>query len=302
MRSIYTRNEAEELQAAYQYIFPELTPGIREYWDLDRKRAWCSLPSDFHRARFDDYEKVTHRVLEIERTITDEVQKGQALHQVTLDLGVGLSIGPGPWSDISLHETFARNVRKNRATVLVMSDCYPIVPKRSKKPHPVEAPLLRYVGISSYRKYKDHGGVPKAVVDMSELVIFLNYVPDFRPPLAPTTGPFKAPYSRNRDGFMEVLNAIARRFPEINLITYGVPSWKALRIDVLDLPNPLGILAHAKSDRGRGKLLELPIGQAQIRYLPLAHPSDTRNFNQEHAEHAHLGFKAMGLGGASCRA
>lgn len=181
------------------------------------------------------------------------------------------------------------------------------MPKRAKRAHPVEAPLLRYVGLSGNRKYQAHGGVPKAVVDRSELAIFLNFVPDFRPPLAPTTGPFKAPYSRNKEGFMAVLQAIARRFAEVNLVTYGVPSWRALRTEVRGLPQPLALLAHARSKQGRGRLLELSMrltngGQAQIKYLPLAHPSDKRNFNAEHAEHAHIGFIAMGLGGASCRA
>jgi hypothetical protein len=300
-RSLFSRSQVEVLQAAYRDIFPELTPAMREYWDLDRKRAWCSLPSDFHRASFEHYEEATRRALEIERTVTDGLLKGHALHQITLDLGVGLSIGPGPWSDICLHETYERNIHKRRATVLVMSDCYPIAPSRSKNAHPVEAPLRYDRGIWGVEKYKRNGGMPKAIELKDELLVFLNYIPDYRPPLEPTTCSFKTPYGHNKSGFMAVLHALLVRFDDVKLITYGRKSWEDLRIDVVDLPEPLSITGHAKSAHGRGKLLTLPIGQHRVPYLPLAHPTDARNFTTEHAEHAHLGFLALGLGGASCR-
>lgn len=299
VRSLLTRNDVDLLLHAYRSLFPEVTPTIRDYWDLDRKRAWCSLPSDFHRARFEDYEEATRKALEIEQTMHDGVQRGKALQQISVDLGVGLSIGPGPWSDLCLLETYQQNRDKARATVLVMSDCYPIVPI---KPHPVTAPLLRYGGLFEHKPYQRNGGIPKSVMAKDAVTIFLNFIPDFRPPMSPSTGSgFKAPYAKNKEGFMAVLRAIATRFDDVCLVSYGRPTWMALRSDVLELPVRLGLMAHGRSERGRGRPLQLPVGNRLVPYLPLAHPCDTRNFDAAHAEHAHLGFLALGLDGASER-
>ncbi|MFG6414077.1 hypothetical protein ACG02S_09230 [Roseateles sp. DC23W] len=302
-KTFYSTDQVQALLTAYRDLFPVITPELRAYWDLDRIRPWCSLPSDFHRANFSNYESLTKRALEIERTIFDPVKRGEALQQASVDAGVGLCIGLNPYADAALHQTYEANRHKGRITVMVMHDWYPIVPlPRGKKFHPVDAPLRRQGGILEVGKYERKGAFPLAVREGRELMLFLNFKPDYRPPGNYSSGHFAKSYDRLEEGFMATLESLCDRFPCVNLISYGVPSWEALSGRVPEMSAPLGILAHAKSNEWMGKVMDLPVGRSVVRYLPLAHPDRRINFCPEHSRHAHLGFEAMGLDGASLRA
>ena len=295
--AFYKRDEVAHLADAYRHVFGPITPALREYWDLDRKREWGCLTTDFETATFEQYEEASRRSMEVEKTRADPVERGRALLKVTNDTGVGLSLGVCPWTDHGLYLTYEQNKHKSRATIILGHDWYPIVPLRSKKPHPVDVPLWRYDGLHGTRRYINIGAVPKAIYEKSELLVFLNLKPDFRPPNTPSTGNFN-PYPRCVEGLDAVVDGIRRNY-DVQLISYGAPVWELLRGRVEGLSKPLGILSHSASERGHGRPLELRTGIHTIRYLPLAHPCDRRNFNPGHARHAHEGFQELGLGGSA---
>lgn len=287
-RQFYTRDQVTMITGAYRHIFGPVGAELREYWDLDRKRDWGCLTTDFHNATFEQYDEASRHALEIEAKIPDPVRRGSALRDVTRKAGVGLSLGVCPWTDHGLFQTYEQNKHKRRLTIILGHDWYPIVPD---KPHPVDVPLSREEGLLGTKKYINVGAVPAAIVDKSELLLFLNFKPDFRPPNQPVIGPFE-PYPRCAEGFSALIEAVSRSF-NIRVISWGAPVWESLRQQVTGMRHSLGVCANAKENFGG--LLDLCCGQQIIPYLALAHPCDRRNFNSHHAAHAHEGFLKLGL-------
>jgi hypothetical protein len=294
-RIFYTSDQVKLITDAYRHVFGPIGGDLREYWDLDRKREWGCLTSDFQVATFDQYAEASKLAIQVEATVFDPVQRGHALREVTRQTKVGLSLGPCPWTDHGLFQTYEQNKRKGRLTIILGHDWYPIVPARAKTPHPVDVPLSRYAGLRGLTKYINVGAVPASIMDKSEMLIFLNFKPDFRPPNSPTVGPFE-PYARCSEGFNALVDAVSRNF-KVQIISWGANVWELLRKQVAGLQKPLGICVHARSPEGFGRPLELICGHRTIPYLPLAHPCDRRNFNEQHAAHAKEGFLKMGLGG-----
>jgi len=294
-RVFYTRDEVKQITDAYQQIFGPIGTELRDYWDLNRKRDWGCLTTDFHNASFDQYEEASARAIEIETTVSDPVQRGLALRDITRKTGVGLSLGVCPWTDHGLFQTYGQNRHQQRLTVILGHDWYPIVPRRAKKPYPVDVPLSRDAGLRGLTKYINVGAVPAAIMDKSEVLLFLNFKPDFRPPNEPVKGPFE-PYDRCSEGFNALVEAASREF-KVQVISWGANVWQLLSKQVTDLRKPLGVCVHARTNEGFGRPLELHCGQHTVPYLPLAHPCDRRNFNEHHAAHAHEGFLKMGLWG-----
>lgn len=300
-REFYTRDQVKMITDAYQHIFGPIGSELREYWDLDRKRPWGCLTTDFHNATFEQYEEASGRAEEIEATVIDPRERGEALRQVTKDVGVGLSLGVCPWTDHGLFQTYENNKRSGRLTIILGHDWYPIVPKQAagKKPHPVDVPLTRCIkgwedmaGLLVSKKYARVGAVPAKMTEGKELLLFLNFKPDFRPPNTDVTGRFD-PYPRCVEGFNALVEAVSRNF-EVYVISWGAPVWEALRDRVCGMQERLGVLGNAK--KNNGVLLDLKCGQRNVPYLPMAHPCYPKNFNRAHA---HQGFIKMGLGGSS---
>lgn len=293
---LYTRDQVKLITEAYQHIFGTISPELRAYWDLDRKRAWGCLTSDFSKATFEQHQEASRRAIEIERTILEPVQRGEALREVTRQTGVGLSLGVCPWADHGLFQSYAKNQDKRKLTIILGHDWYPIVPPRAVKPHPVDVSLRRDMGLRGLKKYISVGAVPAAIIDNDELLLFLNFKPDFRPPNTPVKGHFE-PYDRCAEGFMALLEAVSREF-KVQVISWGADVWQMLAQRVMRQRNPPGVCTRVRDNANFGRPLELQVGRTTIPYLPLAHPCDPRNFNAYHAAHAHEGFIRMGLGGS----
>ncbi len=294
-RTYYTRHQVEQITNAYRHIFGPIETELREYWDFDRKRDWGCLTTDFQNATFEQFEEASKLAIQIERSIHDPVERGLALRNVTRKTGVGLSLGVSPWTDHGLFQTFEQNKHKRRLTIVLGHDWYPIVPQRAKNPHPVDVPLSRYAGLRGLVKYINVGAVPAAIMDGSELLLFLNFKPDFRPPNTPVKGPFE-PYNRCSEGFNALVEAVSREF-KVQVISWGADVWRLLSKQVMEKNNSLGVCVRARMPEYFGRPLELHCGKSAIPYLPLAHPCDRRNFDEHHAAHAHEGFLKMGLGG-----
>lgn len=301
-RELYTRDQVTMITGAYKRIFGPIGAELREYWDLDRKRDWGCLTTDFHNATFEQYERASRRAIEIEATILDPMERGKALRKVTKDERVGLSLGVCPWTDHGLFQTYEENKHNSQLTIILGQDWYPIVPE-GRKPHPVDVPLCRRIvgredlaGLLVSKKYIRVGAVPAKIMEGKELLLFLNFKPDFRPPNTPVTGRFD-PYPRCTEGFNALIEAVSRNF-KVQVISWGAPVWKVLRDQVVGMKERLGVCQNAK--KNAGSLLELQCGrQLTVPYLPLAHPCDPRNFNRDHAKHAYEGFLKMGLGGCA---
>lgn len=294
-KGFYTPDEFKLIGEAYRHLFGAIGPELRAYWDLDRKRPWGCLTTDFERATYGQHEEATRRALEIERTVFDPLLRGRALRDVTRQTGVGLSLGICPWTDHGLLQTYARNQHKRRLTIILGHDWYPIVPEREHKMHPVDAPLRRSGGLHDLKAYINRGAVPAAIMDKSELLLFLNFHPDFRPPNTPVEGPFN-PYDRSAEGFGAVLQAVTREF-KVQVISWSGPVWNALSKRFINQRKPDGVCVRVRNAANFGRPLELHIGRVAIPYLPLAHPCKQYNFCSHHAAHAHEGFLKMGLGG-----
>jgi hypothetical protein len=298
----FTRDDVKKIADAYKDIFGDIGPELREYWDLDRKREWGCLTTDFQFATFEQFDEATRRAIEIEDGELGPIELGEALRDVTRNTGVGLSLGACPWTDYGLFQTYDQNKHTRRLTIILGHDWYPIVPSRAKNRHPVDAPLrINDEGVIGATKYINVGAVPLKIVNKSELLVFLNFVPDFRPPETLTTGgiPFpKELYDACLVGFNALIAAISRNF-EVKIISWGKPVWEMLRTQVPGMQKPLGVCAIPKMKEWFGRPFELCCSGQIITYLALPHPCDRRNFERLHREHAHKCFEIMGLGGGA---
>lgn len=62
----FTRDDVKGITDAYKDIFGNIGPELREYWDLNRKREWGCLTTDFQSATFEQFEEATRRAEKIE--------------------------------------------------------------------------------------------------------------------------------------------------------------------------------------------------------------------------------------------
>lgn len=290
-RPRYKPDEVKTITEAYQHIFGSISAELRAYWDLDRKRDWGCLTTDFNTATFEQYQEASNLVEDIR--IQNLEERGLALKEVTRKTGVGLSLGVCPWTDHGLFQTYEQNKRKGQLTIILGHDWYPIV---ADKEHPADAPLYCDQGLHTCKKYIGVGAVPPAIVNRSELLLFLNFNPDYRKPNTSVAGRFKPDtYRCCAKGFNALVEAVSRNF-EVKLISWGAPVWESLREQVNGTDRSLSVMQNAKEKSGC--LLDLCCGRQSVRYLPLAHPCYASNFKKSyHAEHVRKGFKAMGLAG-----
>lgn len=295
-RQFYTHDQVKVIIDAYQHIFGPIGNELRAYWDLDRKRDWGCLTTDFHKSTFEQYDEASRRAIKAEEKIGDPKELGFALREITQETGVGLSIGVCPWTDHGLFQTYEQNKYKGQLTIILGHDWYPIVPKPQpkKEPHPVDVPLCCDQGLHTCKKYITVGAVPRAIVEKSELSLFLNFNPDFRKPGDPVAGRFDpSTYRRCAEGFNALVEAVGRNF-KVQIISWGAPVWESLREQVKGVDEALGVMQNA--EKRSGCLLELRCGKQSVPYLPLAHPCYASNFKKSyHAAHAQRGFVEMGL-------
>ena len=307
-RRIYSAIEVERIRSAYRQIFPKLTDRLADYWDLggSRKRDWSFLTTNFHEVDYDrmlslhaDVEALQARYFSAHEGKTgDELMAlctnmGTALRDLTEKHRSGLSIGICPWTDHGLLQTYSPE--KKRVTIIVAHDWYPVVPLRR---HPFDSPLwvsgLHALEDRKAMRYVE--GAPGSIYDGSSVCLFVNLVPDYRPPGADVVGKLKN-YDQWRAGFTALVEALSERFDAIQAISWGAPVWTQLRKQVSSSASGLEVMAYAKSDAHQGKYVVFEAGKVKVPYLPLAHPSFSSNYrNKAHWKHVVGGYQALGLG------
>lgn len=294
-RPTYNRNQVEEILRAYRTLFPDTGGELARYWDTGRQREWSYVTTDFHSATYDKFKELAARTDTIYEDMTlGKLEKGEALRNASIEVGVGFSLGICPWTDNLLHETYAPE--KDRLIILLGHDWYPIVPIVRKDETRYDTPL-GVEGLHHVPKYKT--AAPQLVfTNESPVVLFLNLYPDYRPPGAKTTGSLpKGSYSYKDclRGLDAVIASVSSRYPSIDLISWGANTWGALGKRVRHDGKQKGIMSQAR-ELG-GKVLKFNSSGHQLPYLPMAHPSFDSNFRQDfHLRHVFNGFAAMGLG------
>lgn len=100
----YSESETNKLLAAYRHLFGPITSELRTYWDLDRKRDWGCLTTDYEKASYERLLEASKRAVHVERTIAETQARGTALYDITRDLRVGLSVAA---ASSGVYEMFA---------------------------------------------------------------------------------------------------------------------------------------------------------------------------------------------------
>lgn len=269
----YDRNQVEKILGAYRTLFPDTGGELARYWDTGRKRDWSYLTTDFHSATYDKFADLHARTIEIDEDKTlGKPEKGEALRKASREVGVGFSLGICPWTDNLLHETYSPE--KERLLILLGHDWYPIVPMKRL---PSDTPL-GVAGLHFVPKYKP--AAPQLVfTNQSPVVLFLNLYPDYRPPGTRSTGDLpKGSYSYEDCllGLDAVIAALNSRYQSIDLISWGKNPWVALGKRVTHDGKQNGIMNQAREQGG--KVLTFKSSSRDLPYLPMAHPSENRNF------------------------
>lgn len=291
-RPPYDRNQVEKILGAYRTLFPDTGGELARYWDTGRTRDWSYVTTDFHCATYEKFADLHARTIKIdEDKALGKPEKGESLRKASRDVGVGFSLGICPWTDNLLHKTYSPE--KERLLILLGHDWYPIVPMKGLHS---DTPL-GVAGLHFVPKYKP--AAPQLVfTNESPVVLFLNLYPDYRPPGTRSTGKLpKGSYSYEDCllGLDAVIGAVNSRYQSIDLISWGASPWGALGKRVTHEGKQNGIMNQAREQGG--KVLTFKSSSRDLPYLPMAHPSENRNFSQPfHRNHVFEGFAAMGLG------
>jgi hypothetical protein len=265
---------------------------LRSYWNFERRDRYGLVPfltTNFHDAHHGHYERLSERAARIEAECPHDVHvRGRRLKEAALAEGIGFSIGLSPWTDCSLERTW--KPEKDRLVIILAHDWYPITVQRGDKAHPVDIPL-RPCGLEAQVNGtpKYHYATPPAVLAREPVVLFMNLVPDYRPAGARTTGKLDG-YAEWLEGFDAVLESAARRYRDIKIVSWGNHVWCALRTRVRQPVQRLGIMQVGR--QRQGEPLAYMADAGVFDYLPVAHPSDRRNFDPVHTRqgHASLGL------------
>jgi hypothetical protein len=276
----YTDAQVETLLQLYRRLFPkEEDRGWNEvgvYWDFARSRPWSCLTTDVHAvssAQIRDFDTARRAWLRSD----DPREDGQALACLARTHGCGYSVGVSPWTDSALHVTVTPETTK--LIVLVGHDWYPIVPMRG----PAEArPPLDYFPLldsadPQWCAYAD--GMPYAEDFRRARIglLFLNLVPDFRPPNVSAEGrfPFGHPtafgYSHCASGLRTAIKLASTTFCISHVVTWSSNAWGALREHAED--EEMKKLSVTKAAHGGGTDgHSWPLGQHVLRIHPFPHP------------------------------
>ena len=276
----YTDEQVECVLQLYRQIFSNRGAGWRqvaEYWDFGRSRQWSWLTTDFHAVTAGQiltFDAARRNWCRSNRPEND----AEALVNLAREHKCGYSLGISPWTDSALQATFTPETTK--LIVLVGHDWYPIVPLRG----PVEArpPLDSFRLLDSaddvVRAYAR--GMPSAE-DFHRAgigLLFLNLVPDFRPPNAKSDGTFPFTdrtfhYDHCAAGIKEALRLAQARFRILRVVTWGNSAWEAFRYGVGDHDSAwLGVKAASAQYGQAGVPWQIDTDQETFSIHPFPHP------------------------------
>jgi hypothetical protein len=278
--SIYSRDEVERVLAAYKDLFPQTGGELSRYWDFDRQRPWSCLTTNFHSATYEQFAALHSQWTALLHVDQDVLQKGNALRAASRECGVGYSLGICPWTDDLLLRTYNKDAQA--ITIIIGHDWYPIVKQDGLLS---DSPLVRasLFDVSRYVK-----AMPAGTLNGSNVVLFLNLYPDYRPPGMDILGKLDR-YDEWLTGLDEVVLAARARYRQVSIMSWGKHVWETLRTRV-DTSYKKTSLMHF-TNLHSGTILRLPCGGAEIPYLPIAHPSFAGNFSTvHHKKHMQIGF------------
>jgi len=278
----YSFEDASRLLSLYRRLFPQESKhwgSLGTYWDFPRSRQWSRLTTDFHTVSMEEI--CSFDAARRAWSPTGEAQeKGKSLSDLASAHGCGYSLGISPWTDSALHATVTPDTKS--MVMLVGHDWYPIVPKRG----PVEArpPLDIFPLLDStdpqWSGYAD--GIPSAEAFRRAGVglLFLNLVPDFRPPgmTAEKAFPFSPGfgYPECLSGLLAALNSTQAVFPLLGLITWGSPAWELLRGLLGKQAAHMGVSEAARFGGRAGFVLNFQAHPWRVH--PFPHPTPSKRY------------------------
>jgi hypothetical protein len=276
--AVRSAQEIDSILGAYRTLFPQRSdPCMRRYLDLDRHRAWSLLTTDFHRA--------TRAMIESFHSDREKVQleglppwkAGRLLQQLYREHPiVGGSLGISPWTDEILLCTFGPNSK--RVWAIIGHDWYPVIPKSAVKNDLIGPGCAFLVEARSpkwkYPLYEDNPcidntsyrwALPQAPPS-DVCLLFMNLVPDLRPPDMKVEGPFPfldtcLDYPKCVEGSLKLLASLS---PDVELS--GVVCWGAC---VRDRISQYAGIRPEQLQEG----LCMPIGRFKPFVLACLHPA-----------------------------
>lgn len=322
----YSDDEILTVRAAYHDIFGrKLSDALVDYLDIGpvRGRPWSCLTTDFRHVTLDQLRAIHEQTARDDMrfragyraALSDGRLEAYCIHQGhelvqaaerrsrASNIALGYSIGICPWTDHGLLATWSE--KKTRAIIIVGHDWYPIVPAGQDGPHPLDAPLFKR-GLhmlaaqpANKRAQLYVQAAPSAVYEGESVMLFMNLVPEYRPPATAVKGKWVKDYRPYLPGFKAAVEAVVRRYgpDQVQLISWGAPVWEVVR-HLFPPFKKTGVMAMAKAMQGQA--FRFGMDGCAIDYLALAHPSDSRNFRNDarwrHLQHVVEGYQRMGLG------
>lgn len=283
--SFYTEAAVTKILDAYRHIFPVVTPALREYWGLDRPVGRNALvTTDFHaRPDYEAFRRVHELSTELYNSASPE--RAADLHTAIKTHGVGCSLGICPWTDSLLLQTYSP--AKRNVVLLLGHDTYPMFGGTRG-----DSPLI-HDGLVDVTKYRNRA--PESFFqEAGPLVLFANFVPDFRNAGRKKTGAIGKnvlSYQECLQGLHEMLRLLRTQFDSVSVVAWGAKVWEHARLDLdgspVDRPASHSLKTFQQRSAGR---LSIFAGQP---YLQLSHPRYDGNIVDEHQ---FAGFKNLGLG------
>ena len=281
--TLYSPDEVQQVLTAYKDLFPQTGGSLNQYWDFDRQRPWSCLTTNFHCATYENFSALHARWTELKHVEQDIYKQGVALRTASVESGAGYSLGICPWTDDLLLRTHRTDA--NAITIIIGHDWYPIVKKNGLLS---DSPLLR-VSLFDVPRYVK--AMPKGTLDGSNVVLFLNLYPDYRPPGTDILGRLDR-YDEWLAGLDAVVRAARARYGKVAIMSWGKHVWETLRTRLEPAFRKTSLMHFAKVHSG--KILSLPCGGGEIPFLPIAHPSFAGNFSTvHHKEHMRIGFDGL---------
>lgn len=214
---LYSAQEIDFILGAYQKLFPDSkSPALRRHLDLDRRRPWSLLTTDFHQVNSSIIEgyHMEREQLQLEGLTYEEA--GQLLQKLCRKhptIKISGSLGISPFTDEILLKTFQPDI--NQVWAIIGHDWYTIIPNQALEgdcirfgsAHLVESrsPRRRYPIYTENPYYKWAGyyrlSLPTNLPSYICL-LFLNLIPDLRPPLASKENRKEGQFPFNNSGLM----------------------------------------------------------------------------------------------------